>query len=90
MGGDAGGRMNMVGSANGIIREKVVIRTHVLRKPKAQLKLRLPEDLRHDIERAAADTGCSMNEEIVSRLRGSFLTDRLDSRLARIEMALSL
>jgi Arc-like DNA binding domain len=38
----------------------------------AQLKVRLPEPLRRDLERAAAEAGHSMNTEIVRRLSESF------------------
>ena len=38
----------------------------------AQLKVRLPEPLRRDLERAAAGAGHSMNTEIVRRLSESF------------------
>ena len=38
----------------------------------AQLKVRLPEPLRRDLERAAAGAGHSMNTEIVRRLSASF------------------
>ena len=38
----------------------------------AQLKVRLPEPLRRDLERAAAYAGHSMNAEIVKRLTESF------------------
>ena len=39
----------------------------------AQLKVRLPEPLRRDLERAAARAGHSMNAEIVKRLTQSFV-----------------
>jgi hypothetical protein len=39
---------------------------------RAQLKVRLPEVLRSELERAAVKTGWSMNQEIVSRLIASF------------------
>jgi Arc-like DNA binding domain len=39
----------------------------------AQLKVRLPEPLRRDLERAGARAGHSMNAEIVKRLTQSFL-----------------
>ena len=38
----------------------------------AQLKVRLPEALRRELERAAAKTGWSMNSEILERLLKSF------------------
>jgi len=38
----------------------------------AQLKVRLPEPLRRDLEGAAAEAGHSMNTEIVRRLTESF------------------
>ncbi len=75
-------------TANGIIREKVVIRTRIERKPKAQLKLHLSRELRDEIERAAAARGCSMNEEVVLRLRDSFRQASLEDRLALVEAAL--
>jgi Arc-like DNA binding domain len=45
------------------------------RKKKVQLKVRMPDDLRYQLERAAARTGHSMNSEIVNRLFRSFRSD---------------
>lgn len=45
---------------------------------RAQVPLRIPEALRARIERAAKETGNSMNAEILERLEGSFdIEDRL-------------
>jgi Arc-like DNA binding dprotein len=41
----------------------------------AQLKVRLPETLRHLIEGAAEEHGQSINAEIVERLKHSFLRE---------------
>jgi Arc-like DNA binding domain len=42
------------------------------RKQVAHLRVRLPETLRHQLERAAAKNNRSMNQELISRLRESF------------------
>ncbi len=48
------------------------------KSPRAQVPLRIPEALRARIEKAAKETGQSMNAEIIDRLEGSFGTeDRL-------------
>ncbi len=48
------------------------------KSPRAQVPLRMPEALRARIEKAAKETGQSMNAEIIDRLEGSFGTeDRL-------------
>ena len=48
------------------------------KSPRAQVPLRIPEALRARIEKAAKETGQSMNAEITNRLEGSFGTeDRL-------------
>ena len=48
------------------------------KSPRAQLPLRIPEALRARIERAAKETGNSMNAEIRERLEESFdIEDRL-------------
>jgi hypothetical protein len=39
---------------------------------RAQVPLRIPEALRARIEKAAKETGNSMNAEILNRLEGSF------------------
>jgi hypothetical protein len=43
-----------------------------LRKGVAQIKVRLPEPLRRDLEQAARTHGQSMNVEMVQRLNASF------------------
>jgi Arc-like DNA binding dprotein len=45
------------------------------REKKVQLKVRLSDRLRYQLERAAARTGHSMNSEIVTRLFRSFRND---------------
>ena len=48
------------------------------KSPRAQVPTRMPEALRARIEKAAKETGQSMNAEIIDRLEGSFGTeDRL-------------
>jgi hypothetical protein len=48
------------------------------KSPRAQVPVRIPEALRARIEKAAKETGQSMNAEIIDRLEGSFGTeDRL-------------
>jgi Arc-like DNA binding domain len=50
------------------------------RKPKmTQHKLRMPENLRHQIEAAAAKLGKSANREMVDRLWSSFETSHADT-----------
>ena len=46
-----------------------VIRKRKRRQGRAQLKVRLPEELRREIELAAAESHHSMNSEIVRRLK---------------------
>jgi hypothetical protein len=52
-------------------------RVRIQRPPSqlVQLKVRLPEWLRRDLERAARDADRSMNSEILWRLRKSFIAD---------------
>jgi Arc-like DNA binding dprotein len=54
----------------------------------AQVKVRLPEPLRRDLERAAAASGHSMNVEIVRRLFGSFTQELADKTSKLIATAL--
>ncbi|MDJ0981194.1 MAG: Arc family DNA-binding protein [Kiloniellales bacterium] len=49
-------------------------------KQRAQVGLRLPEDLRKRVEKAAKGQGVSMNAEIVSRLERSFMQDEETAR----------
>jgi hypothetical protein len=52
------------------------------RKPTdiVQLKVRLPEELRWRMEAEAARNNCSMNAEIVARLKHSLLKNEDDAR----------
>ena len=61
------------------------------KSPRAQVPLRIPEALRARIEKAAKETGQSMNAEIIDRLEGSFGTeDRLGGpRLVEIVEAMA-
>ena len=45
------------------------------KSPRAQVPLRIPEALRGRIEKAAKETGKSMNAEIITRLEESFGTE---------------
>lgn len=61
-----------------------------------QMKIRLPADLKDQIEAAAKDSGRSMNAEIVARLEGSFsessdteMVHKLVDQLDRQELTIS-
>ncbi len=51
-----------------------------------QLKLRMKEPLRADIEKSAIDCGVSMNTEMVGRLKNSF-KDEQDNRIEALRAA---
>jgi hypothetical protein len=57
----------------------------VARKPaeEVQLKLRFDEGLRRRIAKAAERNGCSMNAEIIARLRESFRKDDTAALITR-------
>jgi len=52
-----------------------------------QLKVRMPEWLRADIEKAAGKKGLTLNQEIVNRLADSFAVDRTDQFFERVHVA---
>ena len=52
-----------------------------------QLKLRLREWLRADLEAAAKKKRVSLNQEIVNRLADSLAVDRTDEFFARVHVA---
>jgi len=52
-----------------------------------QLKVRMPEWLRADLEKAASKKGLSLNQEMVNRLAESFAIDRSDEFFERIHVA---
>lgn len=54
----------------------------------AQIKLRLPEELREKVEAAALSGSTSMNAEMVRRLELTFRNDEVLARLDRVEKLL--
>lgn len=71
-----------------VYRNAIPIRTTVVYDPAmsrtdAQMKIRLPDDLREAIEAAATAAGRTLNAEVVQRLSATFTVDGDVSALAR-------